>query len=275
LMAVLLAGGGVLRSWPLIGDVPTALLPLGHSTPLDLILQKIEATQLFDQVLITIHPHWKDEFRRWALENDYESIEIVVEPSTAKGNFNPVKALSLAIRGIHDDCLVMPCDNVFSSSLTPIVSFFKTIRSPVVALRRAQNLEETRGYSNIDANDVGRVTEIIEGPLGRKSNVVQTDISLIPAKTLSRVHEYVSEGLGDGTLSGFTEWLSTIEPIHGYFLDGHWFDIDTPESYLEALGRTVGHSSIIVWQCSVFGKWTKTKSTMRSKSLYARASQFI
>jgi NDP-sugar pyrophosphorylase family protein len=215
-----------------------------------------------------VNPHYKNRFRKWALESVFESIEIIVEPPTTKGNLSDVEVLELATRGIYDDCLVVPCSNIFSSSLTPIVSLFKTTGSTVVALYKAKDVDKARVCSDIDGGVTGKVIEIVGNESHRGSDSARTGICLVPAKTLRRLGDFVSEGLGDGSMSHFIDWLRVVEPVCGCLLQGYCFEIDTLEAYLEAVARTIGGSSIIFYQYNVYKIWTKTEPATQSEGSY-------
>jgi len=235
MIGIILAGGYATRLSSLTGDVPKALLPLGDTTPLDLILEKMSETHSIDQTLITVNAHHKDWFKTWAAKSNYEPMQIVVEPHTEnEKKYGAVRALSLVTRDVQDDCLVITCDNLFSSSLTPILSFFKARESPVIGVYDIKEFEKASKFSTVRLNRKNRVVDFIEKPRRPTSTMIGTGIYLFPAKTLSAIQEYVERGLGSDQPGKFIEWLRKVQPVYGYRLQGYWCDIGTPETYLEA-----------------------------------------
>jgi len=66
-----------------------------------------------------------------------------VEPSASEEEkLGPTKALSIIMRGaVPDDYLIAAGDNLFSLDLVKMAAFFKTVRSPVVALYNVSSKE--------------------------------------------------------------------------------------------------------------------------------------
>jgi glucose-1-phosphate thymidylyltransferase len=236
MIGIVLAGGYGTRLSSLTGDVPKALLPLGDTTPLDLILEKMGETHSIDQTLITVNAHYKDWFKKWAVKSKYESMQIVVEPHADNGNkYGAVRALSLVTDDVQDDCLVVTCDNIFSSTLTPFLAFFKAKESPVIAVHDIGKLERASEFSTVKLDKKRRIIDFIEKPKQPTSTLIGTGIYAFPAQTLSMIQEYVHRGLCTDQPGRFMEWLYRIEAAYGYRLQGYWCDIGTPETYLEAL----------------------------------------
>jgi len=232
---VILAGGYGTRLQSITGDVPKALIRLGEKTLLDHILDKIDETKAFDGVFVTVNQRYECYFQEWLAQRKDDSVEFVIEHHERnEEKFGAVKALSLITRNIHDNCLVVACDNVFSASLTPLLDFSKTKDSIVLAVYYIKNLNRASALSTVELDWDGRVTSFEEKPQQPRSTLVGTGIYLFPARLLYRIQEYVSQGQNNDQPGRLIEWLLGIESVYGYMLNDYWCDIGTPEAFKDA-----------------------------------------
>jgi len=242
---VILAGGYGTRLQSVTGDAPKALIRLVDKTLLDLILEKIDETEAFDRVFVAVNQRYERHFKNWAAKRNDDVVELVVENHDRnEAKLGAVNALSHATRDIHDDCLVVACDNVFSSSLRPLLDFFKAKGSAVLAVYDIKDLKRATALSTVVLDEDSRVTSFEEKPKQPKSTVVGTGLYLFPAKVLHRIQEYVSMSRNIDQPGRLIEWLHRIEPVYGYTLEDYWCDVGTPETYIEAQRALEAHITV-------------------------------
>lgn len=154
-----------------------------------------------------------------------------------------VASLAEICSGIDDDCLIIAGDNLFTSSLKPMIQTFESRRSPVVALYDVKKRELVKQYSAATIDSEGRIIRLVEKPADPETTLIGTCIYALPTRTLARLREYVVQETDRDAPGRFIEWLHKRETIYGYLLNGFWWDIGTVDQYLTAnqtLTRLVG-----------------------------------
>ena len=66
-----------------------------------------------------------------------------------------------------------------------------------------------------------------------------------PAGTLPEFDTYLSDGNNPDEPGWFLQWLQTRGPVYAFTFDGAWFDIGTPESYLDAVSWYLGGDTFV------------------------------
>ena len=84
-------------------------------------------------------------------------------------------------------------------------------------------------------NDEDEVTDFQEKPDNPKSTLVSIACYGFPSDTLPKLRTYLEGDNNPDEPGWFVQWLQTQEPVHAFTFDGAWFDIGTPESYLDAV----------------------------------------
>ncbi|HKJ57766.1 MAG TPA: NDP-sugar synthase, partial [Halobacteriales archaeon] len=235
--AVVLAGGYATRLWPITKHRPKMLLPVGESTVIDRIFAEIESDDRIDDVYVSTNERFADDFRRHLAESDYEKPELSVEDTNAESEkFGVVGALAQLVEreGIETDTLVIAGDNLISFAVADFLDFFETKGSPCLAAYDVGSRERAKSYGLVTL-DGDQVVDFQEKPDQPKSTLVSIACYGFPAETLGQLSAYLDDDNNPDEPGWFLEWLHTREPVHAFTFDGAWFDIGTPESYLEAV----------------------------------------
>jgi len=234
-ISVILAGGYARRLQPLAKDTPKPLLEVAGKPILSYLLDRLAELEGVQRTIISTNLRFEQQFRDWLNANSLRNIEVIADESLSEEEKpGAIRSLAETTAGISDDCLALAGDNLFTSSLKPMIHKFNHTSSPIVALYDIKDLESTKQYSSATLDRLGRIVYFVEKPVQPETTLIGTCIYIIPRKTLPRLKEYLSQTADADRPGSFIQWLHLREEIYGYVLDGHWFDIGTPEQYMRA-----------------------------------------
>ena len=239
--AIILAGGYARRLKSLASNLAKPLLLVKGKPIIDYIMEKLEELgDRVDMAIVLTNEKFKDQFEGWLQARKFGlKVSIIAEPSRSeKEKLGAIRALAwlTANYGLDDDCLIVAGDNLFTSSLKPMVEYyFKSGKKPVVAVYDIKNLELVKQYSavKLDSN-TQRVIEFSEKPEKPETTLINTCIYLMPKSILKLLNKYLEEGNSPDSPGYFIQWLHKKIDVHGYVLQGLWIDIGTPETYEKA-----------------------------------------
>lgn len=231
--AIVLAGGYAKRLWPLTKDCPKPLLPMGDSYILDYIVSKINDVKGIEEIILSTNQKFEGNFLEWVREGRHKNITVFPEPSMQEEEkLGPVKAIDLIIKETpRDDFLIAAGDNLFSLDLTELVTFYRKIKSPVIAIYEIESLELAKKYASVEVNDIQKIVSFEEKPERPKSRLVSTGIYVLPWRSICKIGIYFQDGNPPDPIGRFIGWLSEREDVYGFKFAGYWYDIGSMETY--------------------------------------------
>ena len=235
--AVVLAGGYATRLWPITKHRPKMFLPIGDRTVVDHVFAELEADDRISEVYVSTNERFADEFRSHLAESAFEKPVLSVEETTEEDEkFGVIGALAQLIdrEGIDDDLLIVAGDNLISFDLGEFISFFEERGTPTLAAYDVGSLKRAQSYGIVEL-DGERIVDFQEKPDKPKSTLVSIACYAYPAETLGQLEAYLASGNNPDEPGWFVQWLQEREAVHAYTFDEAWFDIGTPESYLDAV----------------------------------------
>ena len=245
--AVVLAGGYATRMWPITKDRPKMFLPVGEGTVIDIIFEDLEADPRVDEVFVSTNERFAGEFESFIHDSPYEKPTLSVEETVAEDEkFGVVGALAQLIdrEGVDDDLIVVAGDNLLSFDVGEFADFFEEAGTPCLAAYDVGSKERAKSYGLVQL-DGDRVTDFQEKPDDPQSTLVSIACYAFPAGTLPEFDTYLSDGNNPDEPGWFLQWLQTRGPVHAFTFDGAWFDIGTPESYLDAVSWYLGDDTFV------------------------------
>ncbi len=251
--AVVLAGGYATRLWPITKHRPKMFLPIGDETVIDRVFAALETDERIDRVYVSTNARFADDFRDHLADSAFEKPELSVEDTTAEDEkLGVVGALGQLIdrEGIDDDLLVIAGDNLFSFSIADFLDFFEAKSGLCLAAYDVGSIDRAKQYGVVEL-DGDRVTAFQEKPDRPASTKISIACYAFPADRLAAIHEYLAGENNPDEPGWFVSWLQEREAVHAYSFDGAWFDIGTPESYLEAVAWHLGGDHYIEPSASV------------------------
>jgi glucose-1-phosphate thymidylyltransferase len=251
--AVVLAGGYATRLWPVTRNRPKMLLPVGESTVIDRILGELEADNRVEDVYVSTNERFAADFRAHLAAADFTKPRLSVEDTTDEDEkFGVIGALAQLVEreGIRDEpLLVVAGDNLISFDLGEFIDFFAAREAPTLAAYDVGSREKASSYGLVDL-EADRVVEFQEKPDDPPSTLVSIACYAFPADSV-RFEEYLESGNNPDEPGWFVQWLQDRRDIYAFTFDGAWFDIGTPESYLEAVGWALDGATVVAQDATV------------------------
>ncbi|WP_276271258.1 NDP-sugar synthase [Haloarcula litorea] len=245
--AIVLAGGYATRLWPVTKHRPKMLLPVGDSTVIDRILGELEADDRISDVFVSTNERFADDFRDHVADSGYEKVSLTVEETTEEDEkFGVVGALAQLVdrEGLGDeDLLVVAGDNLISFDVAEFLDAFESHGDPTLAAYDVGSLERAKSYGLIETEG-GEVVDFQEKPDNPKSTLVSIACYAFPSDAI-RFDEYLSGGNNPDEPGWFIQWLVDQDTVRSFSFDGAWYDIGTPESYLEAVAWELEGENVV------------------------------
>ncbi|WP_134669250.1 sugar phosphate nucleotidyltransferase [Halorussus marinus] len=235
--AVVLAGGYATRLWPITKHRPKMFLPVGDSTVIDQIFGELEADDRIDEVFVSTNERFAEDFRDHLDDSEFDKPTLTIEDTTEEDEkFGVVGALAQLFdrENVTDDTLVIAGDNLISFGVSDFVDFFEAKESPTLAAYDVGSRERAKSYGLVELDD-DEVVDFQEKPDDPKSTLVSIACYAFTAETIPMLEEYLEGGNNPDEPGWFLQWLQARESVYAYTFDEAWFDIGTPESYLDAV----------------------------------------
>jgi glucose-1-phosphate thymidylyltransferase len=250
--AVVLAGGYATRLWPITRHRPKMLLPVGDTTVIDRIFQELERDDRVDEVFVSTNEAFAEEFAAYLADASFEKPRLSVEDTTEEDEkFGVVGALAQLVdrEGVDDDLLVVAGDNLIGFEFADFLDYFEAKGAPTLAAYDVGSTTRARSYGVIDV-DGERVVDFQEKPDTPPSTLVSIACYAFPRAAL-RFEEYLADDNNPDEPGWFIQWLVTHDEVYAFPFDDAWYDIGTPESYLEAVGWALGGDAMIADSATV------------------------
>jgi len=245
--AVVLAGGYATRLWPVTRNRPKMLLPVGEETVVDRILAGLETDDRIEDVFVSTNERFATDFRAHVAAAGYEKPRLSVEQTTDEDEkLGVVGALAQLVEreGIADeDLLVVAGDNLISFDIGEFLDYFEAREAPTLAAYDVGSRERAKSYGLVDLES-DRVVDFQEKPADPPSTLVSIACYAFPADAV-RFSDYLNGGNNPDEPGWFIEWLQNRREVYAFTFDGAWYDIGTPESYLEAVAWALDGESIV------------------------------
>ncbi|WP_114578049.1 sugar phosphate nucleotidyltransferase [Saliphagus sp. LR7] len=245
--AVVLAGGYATRLWPITKDRPKMFLPIGDSTVIDRILEELEGDDRISEVFVSTNERFAESFEDHLAESEFEKPTLSVEDTSAEDEkFGVVGALAQLVsrEGVDDDLLVIAGDNLMSFAVGDFLDFFEESGGPTIAAYDVGSVEKAKSYGLVELEG-DRVVDFQEKPDNPASTLVSIACYAFPRESVSLLSEYLAGDNNPDEPGWFVQWLVDREPTYAFTFEGAWFDIGTPESYLEAVRWQLEGESIV------------------------------
>ena len=251
--AIVLAGGYATRLWPITRNRPKMFLPVGDGTVIDDVFADLEADERIDEVYVSTNERFADDFETYLADSEFEKPVVSVEETVDEDEkFGVVGALAQLIdrEGIDDDLLVVAGDNLISFDLAEFGDFFQEKDTPCIAAYDVGSKQKASSYGLVDLEG-DRIVDFQEKPEHPKSTLVSIACYAFPQGTLPEFETYLAGENNPDEPGWFIQWLQSREAVHAFTFDGAWFDIGTPESYLEAVAWKLGGENLIADDATV------------------------
>jgi glucose-1-phosphate thymidylyltransferase len=228
-------------------------LPVGTETVIDEIFADLEADDRIETVYVSTNERFAGEFEEYLAESGFEKPQVSIEDTTAESEkFGVVGALAQLIdrEGIDDDLVVVAGDNLISFDVAEFVDFFEETGTTSIAAYDVGSRERAKSYGLVEL-DGTEVVDFQEKPEDPNSTLVSIACYAYPQETLELFETYLDNDNNPDEPGWFVQWLQERQTVNAFTFDGAWFDIGTPEAYLDTVawklnGDTVVHEDATV-----------------------------
>ncbi|MDY6774222.1 MAG: NDP-sugar synthase [Candidatus Nanohaloarchaea archaeon] len=245
--AIVLAGGHATRLWPLTRNRAKPLLPLAGKPLIDHLLEGLEGEM--DEILISTNEKFAEDFRDYLEEYGRDARVAVEEQSSEEEKPGTIGAIIqlLEEEEVEDDLLIVGGDNYFGIDFEDLLEFFEEVDGPVNAVYDLEDRKDAGEFGVVET-DGERITGFEEKPEEPPSSLISTALYLFPEEQLDLFHRY-EEFFSEKDVpredyldepGRLIEWAHRRTAFYAYPFTGGWFDIGTPENYLEAQGELDG-----------------------------------
>lgn len=251
--AIVLAGGYATRLWPITKNRPKMFLPIGDSTVIDRIFAELETDDRVSEVFVSTNELFAEEFREHLDESDFEKPTLSIEDTTDEDEkFGVVGALAQLVEReeIDDDTVVIAGDNLISFEVSDFLDYFEKQNAATLAAYDVGSREQAKSYGLVEL-DGQEIVDFQEKPEKPKSTLVSIACYAFPQETVPMLEEYLEEDNNPDEPGWFIQWLQSQESVYAYTFDEAWFDIGTPDSYLEAVQWELGTENYIADSATV------------------------
>jgi len=236
--AIVLAGGYATRLWPITKTRPKMLLPIGEQTVIGTVFEELETDDRIDDVYVSTNKKFAPEFERYLADSPYEKPQLSIEETTAETEkFGVVGALGQIVdrENLTDDTLVIAGDNLICFDLDDFLDDFRAHGNPTVAAHDVGSYERASSYGLVELDEDSVVVNFQEKPDNPNSTLVSIACYAFPSGTLKLFDEYLAGDNNPDEPGWFIQWLQSRQDVHAFTFEDPWFDIGTPESYIEAM----------------------------------------
>jgi glucose-1-phosphate thymidylyltransferase len=237
---LILAGGYGTRLYPVIKDIPKALLEVCGKTLIDHTLDKFSRIPGINEIIVVTNAKFYGLLSTWAQGRANKPFPIRVindgthTPEDRLGAIGDILFV-LGLIGMSSDLVVAGSDNLFNYSIDDFFTFGGA-KAPSVTIGcyDLQDLGQATKYGVIELDPSGKVLSMEEKPKNPRSTLISMCLYYFPKESLSNLQAFIDETNNPDTTGGYLQWLHKKTPIYGFKFSGKWYDIGSLESYNDA-----------------------------------------
>ncbi|MFB6191587.1 MAG: sugar phosphate nucleotidyltransferase [Candidatus Nanohaloarchaea archaeon] len=240
--AIVLAGGHATRLWPITKDRAKPLLPLGDRPIIDFIVEDLEDE--VDDIVISTNEKFADDFRKYIEDFERDARVVVENQDSEEEKPGTIGAMIQLIEqeDISDDLLIVNGDNYLGFSFPEMLDFCRERDGPVNVVYDLSSRSQASSFGVVDTEG-DRIVGFEEKPDEPPSTLISTGVYYFPSHRVSLFHQYEEHFSGTDVPADqyldepgrLIEWAHEKTDMFAFSFDGDWFDIGSPEGYLDAL----------------------------------------
>jgi glucose-1-phosphate thymidylyltransferase len=240
--ALVLAAGWATRLGALAANRPKHLLPVGETTPLDVVVDRLDAVARVETIDVVTHEAFLAVFERWAAGRTTRArLRVWSNGATrfeerrgAVGDLH----YYLERTGTRTDLLVLGGDQLFDDSLEALAETSSC--EPALAVHDVGTPERVSRLASVELDAAGYVRRLVEKDPNPSTTLAAPAIYGLPARLLGEVAHYLKAEERSDNLGHLAEWLVERHPVRGVRLGGRWIDVGSPDDYDRARGEFGG-----------------------------------
>ena len=240
--ALILAAGYATRLYPLTKEYPKPLLKVGKRPIINYIVDKLEALDGIDEIIVVTNSKFMPQFKKWLGKLHSKKHISLVDDLTKSLNDRrgAIGDMNFAInkKRLKEDLIVMGGDNLFNTDLREFFSFVKGNLSPVIGAYNIKDIRQAKKYGVVKLGRKNRIVDFKEKPENPKSALIAMCLYYFPKNKLGLIKEYLKSKTDKYDATGFyIDWLRKKVTVYGFVFEGYWYDIGDHKFYREARQR--------------------------------------
>jgi NDP-sugar pyrophosphorylase family protein len=241
-------GGEATRLRPLTVEISKAVVRLLNRPLIEFTILEL-AKQGFKEIIFGARGYWNyRDLLNYFGEGYGFSARYGIKPRVhfkympryeSVGNADAVR-VSAEYYDINEDFVVVQGDNIFRTDVRKALELHKQKGAfMTIVLKRVENVEE---FGVAVVNEEGRILKFVEKPKKEEapSNLANTGMYVISPeiRKVFKSHdlqEMLKMGRMDFGKDVIPYLIAKGYPVYAYEMEGLWFDVGTPQRYLEAM----------------------------------------
>ena len=232
--AMVLAAGQGTRLRPTTDSKPKALVPVAGRPMIEFALLLLRHYGICE-IIINLHHHGDQiENRLGSGQSLGLKISYSREPQLLDTGGGLLKAKTFLQDGAF---IVINTDALIDVNLAALLDFHVRMNAVVTLVLRPD--ERADEYGSMDIDSTGRICRFLDSvspvaPTGAIRKVMFTGVQVLDPKVFDYMEEHAGMRKFSTTRDTYPRMLAGGEKLYGFYFDGFWQDLGTPERIQEA-----------------------------------------
>jgi len=249
LRVIIPVGGKATRLLPLTAETSKACLRLLNRPMIDFSLLPLARQGIKNFIFGVkgytnyrdLHDYFESGYGFSARYGITPRVHIKYQPNVDDFGSASSAMINMEYYDVKDPVFAVQGDNIFDVDVEKLVKFHEKKGAVMtIALRKVENVE---GYGIADINKEMRIARFVEKPTPKEapSDLANTGLYMFSPEIRKifkekGVAQIIKERHRLDFGYDFIPYLiSTGRPVYGFTLEGSWYDVGTPQRYLEAM----------------------------------------
>lgn len=248
LRVIVPVGGRAKRLLPLTAEVSKACIRLVNRPLIEIPLLALARQGVKNFIFgakgftnyKSLHDHFESGIGFSARYSIQPRVHIKYQPHVEDYGSADSARINIQYYDIRDPVFVLQGDNIFDTNIEDILDFHQSkCAFMTIGL---MPVKDVTGYGIADVNDDMKISRFVEKPSPSEapSNLANTGLYLISPEVGEvfrerKVQEMIRNKRLDFGYDLIPYIVDSGRPVYGYVLKGAWYDVGTPERYLEAM----------------------------------------
>lgn len=239
IVTVILAGGYATRFWPITKNKPKVLLPIDQDMcVMDKQIKEATEDSRVSDVYVSTNSKFREQILEHIREADYDTPKISVEKTEdEEEKLGVVGALRQFVEreNLADkNLMIVAGDNIMDMSLSELLDAFEETRSTYIVTYDIEDKKKASSYGVVGVSDDNHVKKFEEKPENPSSSLVSTACYMVEKDDVM-FNKYLHGDNNPDEPGRYMDWLKDRTDMRTYSFNGEWYDIGTPESYIDAV----------------------------------------
>jgi len=219
--------------YPLTHNRAKPLLPVAGKPIVGHLVDQLEATGNFDEMLVVCNQRFHTQFVEWS---DKRVTVLNDGATTDEARLGAVGDLAWALehRGVHEPILVAAGDNLFRDSLAAFVTDYERNPRNLILRYREPDRDKLKRTGVAEIAKDGRLVRLEEKPPNPVTAWACPALYILQADALDELQTFVKEKPGADALGSFIAWLAPRVPVYTHEMQGSRLDVGELEGYARA-----------------------------------------